>query len=342
MAFPYIFESNFEAGSNAEWDTETDTAAQLDFPHYTTLAALPWATCAPFTGAYCARITLSGGTADATLTEGDIDISADTARYFAFNLWFSPNFTGTADDTVHLFELQASGPTIEGVFGFRVVAATNVINLGIGELAPTVFSTQPIERGRWYTVELTVDLDDGVSNDGSINLFVTPWNAPYSLTADATVSSLDQGAIAQGVLGVQNQLATTTGTILIDNFIMDDARIYPRKDRFPQTKFLTKTAHVFVGGGDLENITLIDGGSGDCVLTVYDTDRADTTDVYNSKVVLQSTANDEIVDPAGVPICLSRGCYVVLSGTNPKAVAKVCKAPFYSPQGYKILGKRNA
>ena len=34
MAFPWIFHSNFESGNNSEWDSETDTGAQLDFPHY--------------------------------------------------------------------------------------------------------------------------------------------------------------------------------------------------------------------------------------------------------------------------------------------------------------------
>ena len=46
MAFPWIFHANFEQGTNAEWDSETDGASptQLDFPHYTELARFPGST----------------------------------------------------------------------------------------------------------------------------------------------------------------------------------------------------------------------------------------------------------------------------------------------------------
>ena len=71
MAYPFVFHSNFEQGDNSEWDSQTDTATpdQMDFPHFSTLAKLPDSSLAPYSGAYCARIRLTGETADAVLVE---------------------------------------------------------------------------------------------------------------------------------------------------------------------------------------------------------------------------------------------------------------------------------
>lgn len=322
MAFPWIFEANFDLGDNSEWDTETDTASQLDFPHFSTLAGLPWSTAAPFSGAHCMRAVLSGGTADATVTEGDIDLAANANRFVKFDVWFSPDFTGTADDTVHLFEIQSSGPVIEGVFGFRVVAATDVINFGVGELAPTVFATEAVQRGKWYTVDLDIDLDDGVGNDGSISLFVTRENTPFNTTSQAVVSSLDQAAVIQGVLGIQNHLATTTGTILVDNFRFDDARVFPERRRFSTQMLLTKTGHAFVGPGVLDSVSLLSGAGTDNVLSVFDTDNGDTSIAGNIVAEVKNTANNAVVIMDDIPQ-LNRGCFVQLSGTNPRALANI-------------------
>ena len=314
MAFPWIFEANFDLGDNSEWDTETDTESQLDFPHFSVLARSP-GNAAPFSGAHCMRLSLTGGTADATLTEGDIDIAANANRFVKFDLWFSPDFTATADDTVHLFEIQSTGPVIEGTFGFRVVASTNAINLGIGELAPTAFGGTAIERGVWYTVELNIDLDAGGGDDGSIRLFITKENTPFTTQQIATVSSLDQAAVIQGVLGAQNHLATTTGTILIDNFRFDDARVFPERRRFSEQALLTKTGHAFVGPGELASISLLSGAGTDNVLTVFDTDNGDTSIAGNIVAELKNTANNELVIEDDIPRLL-RGCFVQMSSPS--------------------------
>lgn len=341
MSFPFIFESNFEQGSNAEWDSETDTGSQLDFPHYSELARLPWHVAAPFRGAYCMRATLSGGTADAFVLEGDIDIAADANRFIRFMLWISPDFTGSANDTIHLLELQSSGPVIEAVFGLRIVAATNVINFGIGETAPTSFGSLEIERGKWYSVELDITLDDGGSNDGTIDLYVTPEDEHSATAVHATqVASLDQAAVIQGVLGVQNHLATTTGTILFDQVVFDDTRVYAIKDRYKQTQLLTKSAHVFVGTGEICHVELLPGAGTDCVLSIYDTNTADTTDADKLTMELKNTANNQYV-PSDLKRCITRGCYVTLAGTNPRALITFTKTPAYgSPGMLRMYAKR--
>lgn len=334
MAFPYVFESDFETGTTTGegWDSETDTASQLDIAHYKTLANLPWSTCAPFKGAYALRATLAGGTADAFLVEGDINIAAATNNFFRFYLWFSPDFTGTADDTFTIFEGIATATT-EFVLGGRIVAATDVINLGIGETAATSFTTLPIERGVWHCVELDVTIDDGGSNNGTVDLYVTREGEPAATAVAATqVASLDQGAITSGQLGISDHLATTTGTILIDQFVHDDARVYPITRRFDDTVILTKSGHAFVGRGVVDNITLMSGAGTDCVATLYDTNTANTNDATNTTAELKNTANNELVDPAGMPVDHVRGAYVQLSGTNPRARLKLKNvAGFGSP-----------
>lgn len=329
MGFPWIFESNWEAGTSAEWDSETDTAdpIQLSFPHYTELARFPWAHWAPFRGAYCMRVTLSGGTEDAYVQEGDLDIASATNRFVRFAIQFSPTFTGTADDTFNILELQETGNAAMVTFGARIVAATDVIELGIGKAAPTTFGAA-IERGVWYIVELDITLDDDTNDDGTIDIYVTKADDPSSTVVYATqVGSLDQTAVTHGVLGIQDHLDTTTGAILFDSFIFDDARIYAPRRRYVQEILMTKSGHLFVGPGCVNNTTLLAGAGTDCVLSLFDTDEADTNDAGNILVELKNTANNEVVDPAGMPVRARRGAYVSLSGTNPRAVLQIGESP---------------
>lgn len=308
MAFPYIFHSNFQAGSNAEWDSETDTEGLLDFPHYSELARIPGMGM-PYSGAYCMRIR-PGDTADHTLTEGDIDIADGSTGFFRFALFASNDFTATADDTFNIFELQQGGGTVEGSLGMRVTAATNALDIGVGDgTAPTSFVGFP--RGRWVIVEWEVKIS---TSDAGTSILYLDGASKISL------SSLDQAAaVGQGVLGTQNTLATTTGTLLFADFIMDDARIYPPNRRFPTTARVMKTGHVFVGPGCIEGATIL---SATGTMKVYDTDVANTNDAQAVKVDLDTSgnyiANDSVIN-------FERGCYVVLTGTNPYGEIKLVR-----------------
>lgn len=342
MSFPYVFEANNETGTlTDEWDSETDTANQLDAPHYTELARFPWSTCVPYRGAYCMRAVLSGGTADAYVQEGDIDVAADTTRWFRFAIWFSPNFTGTTDDTVNVLELQQSGGTVEATIGFRYVNSDDAINIGIGETAPTSWADWNIERGVWYTVEIKVHLDDGASNDGTIDLYLTRDGTSATETVAATqVGSLDQGAVAEGIFGIQDHLATTTGTILFDEFTMDDARLYPRS-RFPKAINFTKSGHAFVGPGSIESAALLTDESSN-VMEVWDTDTANTNE-QDGYVFYLDIFNQTSWSGA---LDFHHGCYVKLSGTDPRGQVIIIEGHdnhlgplYYSVAGIRELGK---
>lgn len=307
----------------------------LDVPHVSELARFPWSECAPFRGASCLRIALNGGTNDATVTEGDLDIADTVERFFRFYLYVGSNFDATADDTMNLFELQQAGGTIEAALGLRLTAATDLIEIGVGDgVAPTDFSAQGLARNRWYAIEWSVLVSVTPGTLGTQTLYVD------GVSRVALTTLTHAAAIGQGVLGAQNHLATTTGTMLLDQFVMDDLRVYPIVDRFPEHLLLTQSGHAFVGTGCIENISLLSGVGTDNVLTVYDTNRANTNDASKIVVELKNTVNSELIDPAGMPARVHRGCYVALSGTNPRALVKLGGAPAYSAAGLRNWGQR--
>lgn len=322
MAFPWIFESNFETGTASEWDSESDTGSLLDFPHYSTLSTIPGAP-VPYRGAYCMRIQM-GDTNDHTLIEGDIDIADNGTSYFRWYLFAGNDVTATADDTFNIFELQQAGGTNEMVVGMRITTATDLLEIGIGDAtAPTSFVSFP--RNKWVCVELLAT--PSTTGAGVLTLFLDE-------TQVATLTGLTQAAaIGRGVLGTQDTLATTTGTLYFDQFIQDDARLYGIPIRYPEEVYLTKSAHVFVGAGCVENVTLLSGAGADNVLQVFDTDVNNTLHLGRVKLELKNVTNSEMVDPAGTPVHVQRGCFVNLTGTNPRAIVKIGYAQGYWSQG---------
>lgn len=330
MAHPYLSEYNVEQGDKGHFDSESDSAGRLDFAHYSTLARIP-GLAMPWRGAYAVRVDLAASTTDAYLEEtGSWDLSADGTIYFRFMLWISPDITMANNDQFNILKLQSAGPVDEVVAGLIYTTAAG-LKFGVGETAIT--SSQPIEKGKWNCIEITANIDAGGGNDGTIDYWVNG-------TAGTQVASLDQAAITQGRFGVMNQDAgTTAGNILLDGLIADDARIYGPPvghNRWPETMFITASQHIWVGHGVLENVQLSTGFT-DNVLEIYDTDTGNTNDISKRRVYLTTSTTGEVVDPAGMPITLTRGCYVKLSGTagtsGPFATIKVGKAVGWGSDG---------
>lgn len=333
MAIPYIFESTFEQGTNAEWDSESDTGSLLDFPHYATLAKLQGVPM-PYRGAYCMRITL-GDTNDHTLTEGDIDIADAATRYFRWYLYVSPDFTATADDVFSIFELQQAGGTVEQTVGMRITAASNLLEIGVGDgTAPS--SYWPFERGKWVCVELLSTISTGGS--GAMTLYLD------GAQVIALTGQTQAAAVGQGVLGTQLTLSTTTGTLYFDSFAMDDARIYPFQKRFPSQVNVTKSAHIFVGPGYVDGASLLTS-TADNTMVLYDTDTAETA------VAASTVANMDNAGISGVsgPIYFERGCYAAVAGTSPAGIVYLTQASekpgvfgpvYHSHAGMRLYGQR--
>lgn len=322
MAFPWIFESIWEQGDNSEWTSEADTGSKLDYPHYTELSRIDNAP-VPYRGAYCMRIVM-GDTNDHTLTSTTIVIADGTTNSFRWYIYASNDVTATADDTFNIFELQQAGGTIEQSVSMRITAATNLLEIGVGD-GVVATSWAPFPRGRWVNVELTDKVSTGGS--GLMTLYLDETSV-IALTGQTQAA-----AVGKGVLGTQDTLSTTTGTLYFDQFVQDDLRIYGLPIRYPENLLMTKTGHAFVGAGTVENASLLSGAGTDCVLAIYDTDVNNTLHAGRVKLELKNTANNDIVDPAGVPVVLQRGCYVVLSGTTPRALINISCAQGYFSQG---------
>lgn len=320
MAFPWIFESNFEQGTAGEWDSSHDGEGLLDFPHYSTLAQIP-NTGMPWRGAHCMRVQMSDAE-EHTVLEGDLNIADTATGWTRFYLWH--DLKATVTDTFNIYELQAGTSDIEAAIGLRITATTNAVEIGTGKLTATTFGSPLILPRRWYAIELEANIEDGAA--GVTTVYVD--QAQY-----ATVTGLTQAPSIQGTLGVNDALATTTGTILFDQFIFDDARVYPFERRWTENVLVTKDQHVLIGPGRINNITLMDGGTGDSVVSIFDTDEADVLDASNFVVELKSTANDEVVDPAGMPVDVERGAYVTLSGTAPRALVQIGRARCWGSEG---------
>jgi hypothetical protein len=316
MAFPFLSEAGFESGTLGHFDAEVDTESRLDFPHYTTLAATPGRGL-PWRGAYCMRVELAndGSPADAYVQEtGAWDLSASGSIFFRLQFFLSADTVMANADEFAILQLWSSTNTVEGGAWINFTTA-NGFRVGIGELAATSF--KPLTLGQWHTLELKFVIDSGAPNDGTID----GWLDGSAFTQ---VTGLDQGAITSGVVGVIAQDAgTTKGWLLFDDIIAAAARIFPPVERFPQQILLTASGHVFVGGGELEKIDLLAGAATDNVLSVYDTDRAYTSDASNVVLELKNTVNNERVALWDEPVRVHRGCYVALSGTNPRALAKI-------------------
>lgn len=328
MGFPWIFEDNFESGDASAWDSESDTGGLLDFPHYATLAAIPRMGL-PFRGAYCMRIAC-GDANDHTLTEGDMNIADTATASLRFYLFIAEDFAATVDDIFNIFEWQNTSSVVEACISLKITAATDVVEIQIadGTEASTGFTV--ITKGVWHAIEAINNTETNAT--GTLDLIVDGG----TLTSLTSIDSA--GAITHGVLGTQNTLSTTTGVLLFDQFVFDDAQVYPFDERFPRTVLVTKSQHVFVGNGRLENVTLLSGDTTvDNQVKVYDTDKADTNDASNIVVELRNTAVKEIVDPAGMPVRVTRGAYVQISGTvetgGPRALVQIGAAQGWGSDG---------
>ena len=327
MAFPWDKEEGFEDGTIGILQTETDTGARLNVRSYRDLARLGRRV-APWRGAYCMEVDLGVSTAEATANDPDVDISANGETFIDFMLYISPNIVMADDNEFVIFRLLATS-TDEGSL---LINYTDETGLRIGLSEPTATAGDAvytsISTGVWHHICLGIVIDNSDSS-GEIDLYLDG-------TLVLSLDDLDQGAITSASLGVIGQDAgTTKGFLLFDDFREDSAQFEPYKERFPQNLVLTKSAHAFVGPGLITLVQLISGAGTDCVLTVYDTDRAET---HSDKIVerLANVSDNETLASASA-FDVQRGCYVELAGTDPRALVRIANAPSYGSDGAALI-----
>ena len=328
MAFPYTTIENFELGTLGHFDAETDTNSGMDFPHYTELARFP-GLAMPYRGAYCARINLAtASTAGAWVQEtGSWDLTAGTNDiYIRLKFWLSKDAAMADADVFSLIELWSATNTAEACVGIKYTTAAGW-EIGIGNAAlPSVL--RGLSLGEWHDIEFFVTTE--VAGTSTLDA----W---FDGTAMTQVTGLTIANITSGIVGANPGAAftPTAGTLLIDQVIghVDGARIGSGGKRFPQQVLMEKGGHVFVGSGIIDNVSLLSGGAADNVLQVWDTDRADTTNGTMKLEMKNLTPSETPVDPAGVPISVTKGCYISLAGTNPRAMVSVYRAVGYYSDG---------
>lgn len=329
MAFPYITENGFEDGTRGHFDSEADATNRLDFPHYSELARLPAHVGMPWRGAYCMRVDLSlPFVGHNRVIESAWATAAGGSIFVRLMFRVSSDLAMSNGNEFGLVYLRNNlGVPQAGAFVNFTTA--NGVRLGIGKASATSFA--PLTLGVWHCLELRAVIDSGAGNDGTLDA----WLDGVALTQ---VTGLDQGAVVDGAVGVSDQNSgTTRGTVLFDDIIADEARIFPPVERFPEQLILTASGHVFVGQGELAQVELLSGAATDNVLSVFDTDRAYTSDASSAVLELKNTANNERV-ASDAPVCVHRGAYVALSGTNPRAMVKIGWANSYDDGAMRNLG----
>lgn len=325
MAFPYAVEATFEQGTKDTFTTQTDTQTKLDFPHISVLAAVPQAPM-PWRGAYCMRIDLTKGNADAFLRDTGAWASfSATTRDLRFMFWFGRNAGGQgggfsnptmADgDRFTIARFESAGPVSECNI-FVEFTTANGYRLGINQtLSPTNAQYLSLTLNEWHCIEAIYVNNAGA---GTLQLAIDGG-------LSTQVTGLTNAANTQFVLGCIGIPATTTnGVLFFDHMAVDTAQLGVPQRRFPLTVELTKSGHVCLGPGKIGGLALL-GGNADNVLTVYDSDSAETAGTTLSAILELKPDSSTVSTAQELPgldeITFTRGCYIALTGTNPRALA---------------------
>lgn len=318
----YSFHANFETGSKDAFDSESDTGNRLDFPgpeqlQHDMLAVFP------HKGGYCARVNLGKNSTDAYVSK-TVSWALDATNYMRFELLVgedvqSGNLSG---DVVDIVSLQ-SGSGEEGVISLTRIEPAGLV-IGARNSAGAFQGYVPVVPGDWVCIEAQIDVDAGAGNDGSIIMWI----------GDSLVNviGLDQAAITSVRFGAMTQTGDWNGHIYFDEVIFNTSRLYP--DYGPhnlkldgETLYFAKSGFAFIGQGHIVGCQLIDGGSGDCALKVYDTDDVNYAEAMKKEHLTTTAANAVAYSQAlGAGMYLfkvDRGCYVALSGTSPQALIRM-------------------
>ncbi|MCI0549652.1 MAG: hypothetical protein L0287_01720 [Anaerolineae bacterium] len=331
-AFPYLFEESFEGGDQGNFDAiSPDPFTRAGFDHYTDLARRSDVKVAPYRGAFCFRVDLATNTTDHYVQEtGSLDVALAGTVFTRLYFYVSANTVMADGDEFAIQQLWSSVSTVEAGVYINYTTA-NGFRVGIGETSASSF--QPLTLGRWHCIELKAVIDNGAGNNGTLDAWLD--NSAFT-----QVTGLDQGAITSMVFGVIGQDAgTTVGAVLIDEIIGSTQRLHPIDRRYPETLILTNDCHAFVGAGCILDATLISGAATDNKMIIYDTDKGNdgiTGGDFDDRAFvayIANTSNNEVLDFPNVPIDVLHGAFVVLEGTNPRAIIHIGRAQGYYSDG---------
>lgn len=335
MAFAYLYESNFAAGTTAEWTSEVDTESKLNIKGYPQLSRqIP--SIVPYSSNYSAEVDLSLGTAAAYLQEDTGFDTAATTIHIGFD-FYATGLVMAASDRFTIFRLESvAATTSEGEINIRNNAG--VIEILAAETgSASTLRAIPLEQDKWHYVELSVLCNAGA---GTIDFYLDDVQVGAQITTLTTATIVDASF---GAIGVD--AGTTAGLLYFGPFFADDARVRQISNRFPTQKNFTKTGQYFVGPGHISTAALLSTTAGN-TMKIYDTDLGDSNASETSVAELAVGAHTAISGP----LRFNKGCYVVLAGTSPRGQvilttglesSGMAKGPrYYSDAGIKRWGLR--
>lgn len=329
MAFPWLFEENFEGGTKGSFDSETDSDSRLDFagPEELAVDALD---VAPFRGGYLMRVSMEKGSAQAYVSSDAFAASLGTTRWARYYLYLSDDFAASGDGALaNLFWLDSAGPTWEmGVSLMRkdpegivlVVQSSDDDDSG-----PYI----KINPGEWTCIEVEYKPD---SSNSVISIIVNG--------SKATLTNFVSAALTTGRFGIFQQAGDFRGTIYLDQIVLDDERVHGimegQRDSSNvdgMTMLFTKSGFAFVGSGEILEVQAIDNGSSDARVKVYDTDNPNLVAEYDKRID-RTFSNFLPLQPTN----FERGAFVKLEGTTPQALVRVGTVNEFDYLGDRLSG----
>jgi len=315
-AFPYILENTWNLGAT-EFDTAiTDTQSKsLGYMHFS--ESIPKFGVCPYYGAWTWGVDLSQGTKTTAVNQTQAAFNVAATEYWSVGFAFLLKSSGLVMATTNRFTIASciSTATEETVLDILYTTAAGY-ELVIAETNATAAAVKSqFTLDQWHWVEL-YGVNDPGANDGTSTLV-------YDGTVIGTISSLNQGAFTDLYLGAINQDAGTTGgylffgPVIVSGVDTSAVRVGYR-DRAPINPHISKSRQVFVGPGTVSRMQLLTATAGDYI-RLYDTDRGYTTGTYGIEAEATVEANTDIWGP----ISFHRGCYAVISGSDPRALVSI-------------------
>lgn len=308
--FPYDFESNFELGSTSEWTSVVGT--QVSVKSYKELSTQRvWGI--PYRGAFALHAEFGVDT-DSYVRSTDVTVASATTEDDKVMLYIGKDVEAATTTEVAIIEHL---PAVAAV-GIRIEAGGDILfGIRSGSAALTT-SPIPLERGKYYTVELEID----TTNAGTCTARIEESGIVVTTTNTEATGATTEAKL--GIIGISaGSLADVSGTITLDSYIHAEERIYGDDSRFPSRQQITKTAHAFIGPGTLDDIQLISGCGTDNVMSVYDTEESDITNANLIARVSNSETYQSVQYNGLKPIKVHKGAYIVLEGCNPRAIISI-------------------
>ena len=312
MALPLEFYETFETGDKGNFDSITDTGYRLDFPHLSELeGVMPWR------GAYCLRVDLGRNINDAYL-EKTGSWPSGTRRWGRFRLFVGSDVQFGSDlSRVNILQWYSSAATIEARITLARIDPLGVV-LAVtmyGETWASSVSHFKVPVNEWFAVEFERYFH------GSTGFVSAMYPDHCRITSDRNAD----GTGTKWRLGAVGQEGTLRGTVLFDEIAVDEDRLYsdpgPLNGKLSNSSIqFLQNGYAFVGPGEVDNIILIDSGSNDARIQLYDVGEGSFQPSGSLRYDAKVEAAGQILNGIARKINFQEGCFVKLSGTNPQVI----------------------